>query len=236
MEQEGTFRYALLVVFAIAIGITAYHRARARAAGGSVSRREEGFALLAMRAVVGLSLWAALPSAAIIAYSVSPGSMAWSALPAADWLRWGGVGLGLLACGLLYWTLHHLGTNLTDTVDAGVRAGILVLPVSNRYPSGNPVPGTAHPNGAGDGRGGLLVDACTGGNVCGRSCDATASPTVAREVPPVERLSVRIANRARRVLAAHESTPRCPFSRLLPLRSRAPSAWSPYHGEARGGV
>ncbi len=93
-----------------------------------------------------------------------------------------------------------------------------------------------HPNGAGDGRGGLLVDACTGGNVCGRSCDATASPTVAREVPPVERLSVRIANRARRVLAAHEPTPSCPFSRLLPLRSRAPSAWSPYHGEARGGV
>ncbi len=111
MGQEGTFRIALLVVLAITIAITAYHRIQAQAAGGSVSRREEGFVLLAMRAVFGLSIWVA-----IIAYLVSPGSMAWSALPAADWLRWGGVGLGLLACALLGWTLHHLGTNFTDTV------------------------------------------------------------------------------------------------------------------------
>ena len=111
MGQEGTFRIALLVVLAIAVAITGYHRIQAKAAGGSVSRREEGFVLLAMRTVFGLSIWVA-----IIAYLVSPGSMAWSALSVADWLRWGGVGLGLLACGLLYWALHHLGTNFTDTV------------------------------------------------------------------------------------------------------------------------
>ncbi len=111
MGQEDTFRWALLVVLVIMLTITAYHRIQAHAAGGSVSRREEGLPLLVMRAVFGLSLWVA-----IFAYLVSPGSMAWSALPAADWLRWGGVGLGLLACGLLYWTLHHLGTNFTDTV------------------------------------------------------------------------------------------------------------------------
>ena len=111
MGLESPFRISLLVLFAMMIAITAYHRIRARAAGGSVSRRAEGFLLLAMRAVFGLSIWIA-----IIAYLVSPGSMAWSALPAADWLRWVGVGLGLLACGVLYWTLHHLGKNLTDTV------------------------------------------------------------------------------------------------------------------------
>ena len=71
MGQEGTFRYALLVVFAIATAITAYHRIQAQAVGGSVSSQEEGFVLLAMRAVFGLSIWVA-----IIAYSVSPGSMA----------------------------------------------------------------------------------------------------------------------------------------------------------------
>ena len=99
MGQESTFRWALLVVVVIMMMITAYHRIQAQAAGGSVSRREEGFLMLAMRSVIGLSLWVA-----IIAYLVSPGSMAWSALPVASWLRWGGVGLGLLACGLLYWT------------------------------------------------------------------------------------------------------------------------------------
>ncbi len=111
MGQEGTFRLMLLVVIVITMTIAGYHRIQARAAGGPVSRREEGLGFLAMRTVFGLSLWVA-----IVAYLVSPGSMAWSALPAADWLRWSGVGLGLLACGLLYWTLHHLGKNLTDTV------------------------------------------------------------------------------------------------------------------------
>ncbi len=111
MGQESTFRWALLVVVVIMMTIAGYHRIQARTAGGSVSRREEGFVLLAMRTVLGSSFWVAL-----IAYLVSPGSMAWSALPAADWLRWGGVGLGLFECGLLYWTLRHLGANLTDTV------------------------------------------------------------------------------------------------------------------------
>ena len=120
MGQENIFRWALLVVVVIMMTITAYHRIQAQAAGGSVSRREEGLPMLVMRAVIGLSLWVA-----IIAYLVSPGSMAWSALPVADWLRWGGVGLGLLACGLLYWTLHHLGTNFTDTVVARAEATLV---------------------------------------------------------------------------------------------------------------
>ena len=111
MQQEGTFRWTVLVLVVITMTIAGYHRIQARTAGGSVSRREEGFVLLAMRTVLGLSFWGAL-----FAYLISPGSMAWSALPIADWLRWGGVGLGLLVCGLLYWTLRHLGTNLTDTV------------------------------------------------------------------------------------------------------------------------
>ena len=111
MGHENSFRVSLFVVLAMMIAITAYHRIQAQAAGGSVSRRAEGVALLAMRAVFGLSIWVA-----IIAYLISPSSIAWSALPAADWLRWVGVGLGLLACGLLDWTLHHLGKNLTDTV------------------------------------------------------------------------------------------------------------------------
>lgn len=120
MGQEDTFRWALLVVIGITMTIAGYYRIQARVAGGSVSRREEGLPLLVMRAVVGLSLWAV-----IIAYLVNPDSMAWSALPAADWLRYGGVGLGLLGCGVLYWTLHHLGTNLTDTVVTRAKATLV---------------------------------------------------------------------------------------------------------------
>jgi protein-S-isoprenylcysteine O-methyltransferase Ste14 len=42
--------------------------------------------------------------------------MAWSSVPLPDWLRWAGIGLGVLGGALLVWTLRTLGPNLTDTV------------------------------------------------------------------------------------------------------------------------
>ncbi len=52
----------------------------------------------------------------LIAYMVNPSWMAWSSVSLPGWLRWIGVGLGVIAGGLLIWTLHSLGKNLTDTV------------------------------------------------------------------------------------------------------------------------
>src|SRR5205823_3429009 len=52
----------------------------------------------------------------IIAYLVNPSWMAWSAVPLPDWLRWTGVGVFVVAGGLLIWTFRSLGKNLTDTV------------------------------------------------------------------------------------------------------------------------
>ena len=52
----------------------------------------------------------------LIAYMVDPRSMAWSSIDLPVWLRWTGVGIGVLSTGLLLWTLTNLGKNLTDTV------------------------------------------------------------------------------------------------------------------------
>jgi protein-S-isoprenylcysteine O-methyltransferase Ste14 len=52
----------------------------------------------------------------LIAYMMNPGWMAWSSLNLPEWLRWVGVGVGVIAGGLLMWTLRNLGRNLTDTV------------------------------------------------------------------------------------------------------------------------
>ncbi len=60
---------------------------------------------------VGIALWLGL-----IAWMIDPGWMAWSSGTLPTWLRWTGVGVIAMACGLLVWTLHCLGTNLTDTV------------------------------------------------------------------------------------------------------------------------
>ena len=120
MAQEDPFRIALLVVLVMTMAITAYHLVQARAAGGPVSRRAEGLVLLLLRAIFGLSI-----CIAIVAYLVSPGSMGWSAVAIARWLRWGGVGLAFLACGMVHWTLHHLGKNLTGTVDTRAEATLV---------------------------------------------------------------------------------------------------------------
>src|SRR2546428_2496751 len=42
--------------------------------------------------------------------------MVWSSVSLPTWLRWTGVGMIAIACGLLLWTLRCLGKNLTDTV------------------------------------------------------------------------------------------------------------------------
>ena len=54
--------------------------------------------------------------AGLIAFIVSPASMAWSAVPLPVWLRWTGAVVGILAGLLLAWTFRSLGANLTDTV------------------------------------------------------------------------------------------------------------------------
>jgi protein-S-isoprenylcysteine O-methyltransferase Ste14 len=52
----------------------------------------------------------------LLAYLVNPSWMAWASVSLPDWLRWIGVGFGIVAGGLLVWTLKSLGRNLTDTV------------------------------------------------------------------------------------------------------------------------
>jgi protein-S-isoprenylcysteine O-methyltransferase Ste14 len=47
---------------------------------------------------------------------IDPSWMAWSSVPLPNWLRWIGIGLGIIAWSLLFWTLRYLGKNLTDTV------------------------------------------------------------------------------------------------------------------------
>ena len=52
----------------------------------------------------------------LLTFVASPSRMAWSTLPLPLWLRWMGVGVGVVAACLLIWTFRSLGTNLTDTV------------------------------------------------------------------------------------------------------------------------
>ena len=93
------------------IGI--YHRLKSQATRETLDRRQEGLFILATLRPMGAVFWIGL-----IAWMVDPGWMSGpQCLPV--WLRWTGVGVIALACGLLVWTFRSLGRNLTDTVVTG---------------------------------------------------------------------------------------------------------------------
>jgi protein-S-isoprenylcysteine O-methyltransferase Ste14 len=110
MNPEQPFRFLLVVLFGLVIVITARHRLKART-DEPLDRRQEGVFILAT-----LRPLAAVFYIAFFTYLFSPASMAWSSLPLPAAVRWAGLGIGLAGVGLLFWTLHRLGGNLTDTV------------------------------------------------------------------------------------------------------------------------
>ena len=61
--------------------------------------------------IAGFSFWIGM-----LVYLINPDCMQWAGLPLPSWLRWTGAGIGVFAVGLIYWTLTHLGRNLTNTV------------------------------------------------------------------------------------------------------------------------
>src|SRR6185295_5620396 len=99
MNDDHTFRTVLIVVFLVVLPIGIYHRLRSQATREKLDRRQEGLFILATLRPVGAVFWLGL-----IVWMVAPGSMARSAVSLSVWVRWTGVGVMAIACGLLVWT------------------------------------------------------------------------------------------------------------------------------------
>ena len=110
MTDENVFRFASMAMLAPVISVAAYHRIRAHT-GETLDRRQEGVTLAVALRLCGLGMWAA-----IFAYMIRPSWMSWAQVELPEWLRWSGLALGLLGAPLVYWQMHSLGSNLTDTV------------------------------------------------------------------------------------------------------------------------
>lgn len=111
MGHDQPFRAVLIVGSAILFPIAAYYRLRSQATGEVLDRRQEGrFILFTLRPIGVLAMLG------LVAYMANPSWMAWSSVPLPGWLRWMGVGVGIIAGASLIWTLDGLGKNLTDTV------------------------------------------------------------------------------------------------------------------------
>ncbi len=111
MDQEQPFRTILVVASLVVLPIAASYRIRSQATGEKLDRRREGLFILLTLRPLGIAGMLGL-----LAYMINPSWMAWSSMRLPSWLRWIGVGLGLLASGLWIWTFRTLGKNLTDTV------------------------------------------------------------------------------------------------------------------------
>jgi len=111
MNHDRILRDVLFVVFLVVLPIGIYHRLKSRATGETLDRRQEGLFILATLRPMGAVFWIG-----VIAWMVDPGWMQWSSVSLPLWLRWTGVGVIAIACGLLVWTFRSLGRNLTDTV------------------------------------------------------------------------------------------------------------------------
>lgn len=111
MTDDDMFRVVLIAMFLVVLPIGIYHRVRSEATRERLDRRQEGLFILATLRPMGAAFWFGL-----IAWMINPGWMAWSSVSLPLWLRWAGVGMIVMACGLLVWTFRSLGKNLTDTV------------------------------------------------------------------------------------------------------------------------
>lgn len=111
MNDDETFRTVLMVVFLVVLPIGISYRIRSQATREKLDRRQEGLFILATLRPIGAAFWIG-----VIVWMVNPRRMAWSAVSLPIWMKWTGVILLVLACGLLLWTFRSLGRNLTDTV------------------------------------------------------------------------------------------------------------------------
>lgn len=111
MEQRSSFQMAFIVIFVTTFSISAYFRRRARRSGDVIPRVREGKLSLLVRL-----LFAAPIYLAFLAYMVNPDWMAWSSAPLPLWLRGLGVAVGLTMLPMLYWIVHTLGRNISETV------------------------------------------------------------------------------------------------------------------------
>src|SRR5690349_2094887 len=97
--NDNVFRVFTALILFSGVGISAYFRRKAdRDSGEKVSRKVDGTAMMTFIKIAGLLLWFTP-----LAYLINPQWMAWSKIGLPDWVRWLGMGIGILCVLGIYW-------------------------------------------------------------------------------------------------------------------------------------
>ena len=109
--NENIFRISAAVILFTCIGISSYFRRKAdRDTGEKISRKVDGNAMMTVIKIGGLVLWLSP-----LVYLVNPLWMAWSKIGLPDWVRWLGIGIGVLCTFGVYWLFSSIGSGITPT-------------------------------------------------------------------------------------------------------------------------
>jgi len=109
--NENIFRILAALVILSGMSISFYFRLKAdRDTGEKISRKVDGNAMMTMIRIGGLILWLSP-----FVYLLNPAWMAWSKLGLPEWVRWLGVGVGILCVLGIYWLFSSIGSGITPT-------------------------------------------------------------------------------------------------------------------------
>src|SRR5512138_703616 len=109
--NENIFRILVAVILFTAVGISSYFRRKAdKESGEKISRNVDGTAFTTVVRIGGLILWLSP-----LVYLVNPAWMAWSKIGLSEWIRWVGVGMGILCALGIYWLFSSIGSGITMT-------------------------------------------------------------------------------------------------------------------------
>jgi protein-S-isoprenylcysteine O-methyltransferase Ste14 len=107
--NENIFRILAAVILISGMAISSYYRRKAdRDSGEKLSRKVDGNAMMTFIRIGGLILWLSP-----FVYLINPSWMAWAKVGFPDWVRWLGVGLGILCTLGIYWLFSSIGTGIT---------------------------------------------------------------------------------------------------------------------------
>lgn len=107
--NETIFRILAALILFTGAGISIYFRRKAdRETGEKVSRKTDGTPLMMVIRIGGLILWLSP-----LVYLVNPAWMAWSKFGLPDWVRWVGVGIGVLSVFGIHWLFSSIGSGIS---------------------------------------------------------------------------------------------------------------------------
>ena len=109
--NENIFRILAGVILLTGMTISSYFRRKAdRDSGETLSRKADGNTIMTVIRIGGLILWLSP-----FVYLINPGWMSWSKIGLPEWVRWLGVGIGLLCTIGIYWLFRSIGSGITPT-------------------------------------------------------------------------------------------------------------------------